>query len=66
MDIRMVRFARSTLLVEMRSKRAIRVLIRLVRQEYPQGRTLAEIADIWGNASEGERQALEALAADEK
>lgn len=46
-------------------ERAVAVLIRLVRKEYGD-RRLSEIALIWGDATELERQALDSVEGGEK
>lgn len=41
--------------------RVLGVLVRVVREAYPSHYSLAEIAYIWGDATDGERQALDEL-----
>jgi hypothetical protein len=40
---------------------ALALLARLVRDEFPAERSLIEIADIWGNATPAELEALRAV-----
>jgi hypothetical protein len=47
-------------------ERAVRVLVRLVRDEWGDERALSEIGFLWGDATDADRQALDELEEGEK